>query len=216
MDKRILAVAAAVAIIGCGEKAREVKDATTAMGAVAAAASTMEAKQKEAEQFQEERRSKGDTIAMGYADLQKFLPAAPDGYAAEAEPEGSSQSITGFSMSTAEQTFTRPAGAEGSAPSIKVTIVDFGGTQAAYGLMALPMMMNISQEDAHQRMGTLKMDTPYTWASEEYNKDTRDAKVTVVTRYRYSIAVEARNQSSDESAMVKRLAEDIAKSFAGK
>lgn len=216
MDKRILTMLAGVALIGCGEKAREVKDAASAIEAVAAAAPTIEATQKEAEQFQADRRSKGDTIAMGYADLQKLLPSAPDGYKAEGEPGGESQSMAGFSMSQAEQTFTKPAGAEGNAPSIHVTLVDFGGTQAAYGMMALPMMMNISREDAHQRMRTLKMDTPHTWGSEEYNKDTRDSKVAAVTRYRYAITVEARNQAGDESALLKRIAEDIAKRFEGK
>jgi hypothetical protein len=101
-------------------------------------------------------------------------------------------------------------------PTIAVSIVDFGGTQAAYGMMALPMMMNLSQEDAHHRMQTLKVDVPYTWGSEEFNKDDKTAKVTLVTRYRYVISVEVRNHGEDKSAMAKSLAEDVAKKFEGK
>jgi hypothetical protein len=153
---------------------------------------------------------------MGYADLQGFLPSPPSGYAPAGEPEGFSQSMGGFSMSQAEQTFTKPADAEGNAPSIQVTLVDFGGSEVGYGMMALPMMMNMSQEDAHHRMRTLTMDTPYTWASEEYNKDNNDAKVTAVTRYRYMITVEASNQTEDLSPRLKDLVEDIARKFEGK
>jgi hypothetical protein len=40
-------------------------------------------------------------------------------------------------------------------------------------------------------VAALTMDTPYTWGSEEYNKDSKDAKVTAITRYRYVITVEA-------------------------
>ena len=87
---------------------------------------------------------------------------------------------------------------------------------AGYGMMALPMMMNISQEDAHHRMRTLAMDTPYTWASEEYDKDNKDAKLTAVTRYRYLITAEASNQTEDQSQWLKDLVEEIAKKFAGK
>jgi len=217
MNRRMLAVATgAVLTIGCGEKAQEVKNAANAMAAVAGAASTMEDNQKEAENFQAERRSKGDTLAMPYAELQKFLPSAPDGYTADGEPGGSSQSMTGYSMSQAEQRFSKPAGADGTTPNINVTILDFGGTQTAYGIMALPMMMNLSQEDGHHRMRTLKMDAPHTWGSEEFNKDSKDAKVTAVTRYRYMITVEARGQGSDESDAVKRVAEEVAKKFDGK
>ncbi|MBK9409915.1 MAG: hypothetical protein IPN47_18085 [Gemmatimonadetes bacterium] len=216
MRTRILAVVAGIAVVGCGEKAQDVKNAANAAQAAAAAAPQIVDNQNEAAKFQEERRSRGDTVAMGYQELQKYLPSAPDGYKADEEPSGSSQSMTGFSMSQAEQTFSKPAPPDGSAPSVQVTLVDFGGTQSAYGIMALPMMMNLSQEDAHRRMTTLKMDTPFTWGTEEFDKDNKDSKVTVVTRYRYLITVEARHHGTDELAMLKRMAEDVARKFEGK
>ena len=216
MYKRALAVVAGVMLLGCSQKADDAKNALSAIKAAAEVASNAGAAQNEAEKFYNERKAKGDTLAMPYADLQKFLPSAPDGYKAAEEPGGSSQSMGGFSMSQAEQTFNAPAGADGNTPNIKVTIVDLGGTQAAYGMMALPMMMDLSQEDAHHRMKTHKMDAAYSWASEEYDKDSKDAKTSIVTRYRYMVTVEARNQSADQTAMVRSLAEDIAKKFEGK
>ena len=216
MNSRVLSLLVGVGLVGCGEKAQEVKDAANALEAVAQASGGLVETQKEAEKFYNDRKAKGDTVAMPYADLQKMLPSAPSDYTASGEPSGSSQSMGGFSMSQTEQTFTRPAGADGSAPTIEVGIVDFGGTQAAYGMMALPMMMNLSQEDAHHRMQTLKVDMPYTWGSEEYNKDDKSSKVTLVTRYRYVITVEVRNHGEDKSAMARSLAEEVAKRFEGK
>ena len=216
MNIRVLGLIVGVGLVGCGEKAREIKDATSALQAVAEASGGIADRQKEAEKFYNDRKEKGDTVAMAYTELQKFLPSAPSDYTASEEPSGSSQSMGAFSMSQTEQSFVKPAAADGSVPTIKVSIVDFGGTQAAYGMMALPMMMNMSQEDAHHRMQTLKMDAPYTWGSEEYNKDDKSTKVTIITRYRYVVSVEARDHGEDKSAMARSLAEDIAKKFEGK
>jgi hypothetical protein len=216
MNRRVLAVLAALALAGCGEKTQEMKNAANAMEAASKVASNLAASQGEAEKVYADRKARGDTLAMPYADLQKLLPSAPDGYKAAEEPGGSSQSMGGFSMSQAEQTFTQAAGPDGNTPSVKVTIVDLGGTQGAYAMMAAPMMMDLSQEDAHHRMKTHKMDAADSWAAEEYNKDSKEAKVSIVTRYRYMVTVEARNQGSDQSAMVMKLAEEIARKFAGK
>ena len=216
MHRHLFLVVTAVALCGCGEKAQETKNAASAMSALAQSVGKIGETSTEAEKFYKDRQAKGDTLSMSYGDLQKMLPSAPSGYTSKEAPGGSSSSMTGFSMSTAEQTFEQPARADGQTPTIKVSLVDFGGTQAAYGMMALPMMMNISSEDAHQRMGTLKMSPAYTWASSEFNKDDKSAKVTAITRYRYVVTVEASNQTADQSSMVKSLAEDVVKKFAGK
>jgi len=217
MNKLGLGIAAGLVLAACGDKAQEAGNAVSALGQAANAATAMQNSQEEAEKFYQERREKGDTVAIAYSELQKALPPSPNGYTPSGEPSGSSQSMGGFSMSQAEQDYSGPAGAaEGNAPSIHITIIDFGGTQAGYGMLAAPMMMAFSQEDAHSRTRTITIDVPYTWGSEEYNKDSKTAKVTAVTRYRYVITVEARNQADDQSAMAKSLAEEIAKKFEGK
>lgn len=217
MNKLGLGAVAGLALAGCGEKSREARDAASAISQLADAGNAMEKSQQEAEKFYKARQEKGDTVAMPYAELQKFLPSSPSGYTPAGEPSGSSQSMGAFSMSQVEQSYAAPAGADGNAPTIQVTLVDFGGTQAGYGMLAAPlMMMNYSREDAHSRMQTVKLDVPFTWGSEEFNKDDKTAKVTGVTRYRYVITVEARNQADDQSAAVKRLVEEIAKKFDGK
>ena len=217
MNKLGLGIVAGLILAACGDKAREAGNAVTALGQTANAAAALQKGQEEADKFYQERREKGDTVAIAYSELQKVLPPSPNGYTPSGEPSGSSQNMGGFSMSQAEQDYSGPAAAaDGNAPSIRITIVDFGGTQAGYGVLAGPMMMGYSQEDAHSRMRTIKIDVPYTYGSEEYNKDDKTAKVSAVTRYRYLITVEARNQADDQTEMVKGLVEDIAKKFEGK
>jgi len=214
MARTAIAAAAMILLAGCGQKANDVKNALNAAQAVASGA--VEEGLAEAEKLQKERVASGDTLAMPYQELQKYLPAEINGYTAAGQPEGNSQSMPGFSMSQVRQEWTGPAASDGSTPQVDVTLVDFGGTQQGYAMMAAPIMMGFRQEDSHQKTGSVKLDIPFTGGWEEFNKDTKDAKFTAVTRYRYVITVEARNQTEDHSSMVKSMAEEIAKKFEGK
>jgi hypothetical protein len=216
MKRFVCAVTMVVTLGGCGKKADDAQNAVSAVVAAAGASGKMEAGLKDAERFQQERVAKGDTLAMPYAELQKFLPESIDGYTARGAPSGSSQAMAGFSMSQTEQTWVAEPGADGATPEIKVSLVDFGGTQQGYAMMAAPLMMGFSQEDDRRRMGSTKVDVPHTGAWEEFNKENKDAKITAVARYRFVISVEARNKGEDQSAKVKGLAEEIARKFDGK
>jgi hypothetical protein len=214
MTRAAIAVALSISLAACGKKADDVKNAISAVQAVASG--KVEEGLKDAEKLQQERVAKGDTLAMPYADLKNFLPTDVSGYTASGSPEGSSQNMAGFSMSQTRQRWTGPAGADGSTPEVEVSLVDLGGTQQGYAMMAAPLMMGFSQEDDHHKAGSVKVDLPYTAGWEEFNKDSKDAKFTAVTRYRYMITVEARNQTEDQSKMVRSIAEEIAKKFEGK
>lgn len=194
----------------------QAKNAVEAMGQLAKMGSNLEESADAAAKFQAERKARGDTVVLSYTDLQKFLPEAPSGYKAAEEPGGSSQSMGAFAMSEADQKFVGEPNAEGNAPTIRVKLVDFGGTEGAYGMLAMPMMFNMKQEDAHRRTGTIKLSPEYTWATEEFNKDNKDAKITAITRYRYVITVEAENQTDDQMEMVKALTEKVVRKFEGK
>jgi len=221
-----LVCAVAIALSACGEKSKApppeegvpqaAANALDAMGQLAKAGSKMGDAANDAAKFQAERRARGDTVAMTYTELQAYLPDAPRGYKKAEEPGGSSQSVGALSMTEAEQQYVGPADAEGKMPMVHVKLVDFGGTEGAYAMFAMPMMMNITQEDAHRRMGTFSLGPKDTWASEELNKDTKDFWVTAITRYRYVITVRAEQQSSEQSEMVRDMALRLVKRFDGK
>ncbi len=216
----------AIALLACADKPKvpppeeglpqAAASALDAIGQLAKAGSKMGSAATDAAKFQAERRARGDTVAMTYTELQALLPDAPSGYKKAEEPGGSSQTVGALSMTEAEQKYVGPADANGKAPTLHVKLVDFGGTEGAYAMFAMPMMMTIKQEDAHHRMGTFSLGPPDTWASEELNKDSKDFWVTAITRYRYVITVRAEEQSSDQSDMVRALAVRLVKRFEGK
>jgi hypothetical protein len=213
MSKIVVAIAAGILCVGCGEKVKQMKESAEAMENLAKSSEQVQEATDEATKFQQERRAKGDTVAMEYKELQKYLPDAPSGYKPEGGPSGNQQNMGGFSMSTADQTFVT----EGDQPSrIHVSLVDYGGGEASWGMLGPMLAMNMSSEDDHHRASSVKFDVPYTAGWEEFNKDSKDAKITAGTRYRYFITIEATNQKDDQSGMVKDMAENVAKKLDGK
>jgi type II secretory pathway pseudopilin PulG len=211
-----LAAATTAALAGCSEKAKEAKEAAAAMQASAGAAENIKTSMDEAQKFYADRKAKGDTIAMEYKALEEYLPKDIAGYKPEGGPTGNKTSMQGFSMTTAEQSYVSTGGDANSPARIKVTLADYGGTEGAYGVASLPLAFAMSSEDDHHRMGSKKFDIPYTAGIEEYNKDNKDAKVSVGSRYRYWVVVEASNQKDDQSAMVSSIAADVAKKLSDK
>ncbi|KXK57030.1 MAG: hypothetical protein UZ07_CHB004001062 [Chlorobi bacterium OLB7] len=121
-------------IAGCGEKAKEISEAMKTVQEMPKIAENLEQSQNEMEKFMAERAAKGDTVAMPYAELQKFLPTAIDGYKLEGEPSGSQQSMGAFSMSMAEQNWASTSGDTNNPARIHVILSDYGGTGAGYGV----------------------------------------------------------------------------------
>jgi hypothetical protein len=57
--------------------------------------------------LRQERKMKGDTLAMSLADLQKYLPEEINGYKAEGKPQGEYMDIPGMAFSQAEQVYKK-------------------------------------------------------------------------------------------------------------
>lgn len=214
MLKATAALGVTLALVGCGGRGDDTRNALAAVQAVASG--RVQDAVEDAEQFRKDRIAKGDTVAMSYKDLQGFLPEKVDGLNAQGDPTGQSQAMAGFSMSQAEQTWVGEARADGSTPEVEVTIVDFGGTQQGYAMLAAPVMMGFSREDDQQRMGTVKIDLPHTAGWEEFQKASKDTRFTAVARYRYLITVETRQFGEDKSDLARSIAEGIAEKFADK
>jgi hypothetical protein len=213
---RMMTVVFSLLIAACGNEAKQAAESVSAAASVVSASGKMADAVDEAKRFQDERRQKGDTMPMEYKLLQGMLPPAPDGYTADGGPEGSSTAMAGFAMSEAKQRYVGKARSDGTKPRMEVSIVDFGGSEMGYSMLAMPMMMNISREDDRERMRTVKLGPEHTWASEQYDKQSHEAKLTAVTRYRYVLTVTASEQTGDESAAVTKLTEQLARKFEGK
>lgn len=203
-------------VAGCGEKAKEISEAMKTAQELPKIAENIEQSQNEMEKFMAERAAKGDTVAMPYTELQKFLPTSIDGYKMEGEPAGNQQSMGAFSMSMAEQNWVSTTGDTNNPARIHVILSDYGGTGAGYGVAGLAFTIQSQSEDNTQKMRTYKTDYPYTFAAETFRKDTKEATVTMGTRYRYIINVRAENQTDDQTQKATAIAMDIAKKLDGK
>jgi hypothetical protein len=167
----------------------------------------------EADSIYQERRGRGDTIALDDMTLQNFLPDTIPGYRCDGPPDGSTVVMEETSISNVVQNYASGRGRRRK--KIRVEIIDFGGSPLARGMM-MPLMMELNSEDAHQRFRSMKLDLPYTFGYQQYSKDTKEANAMIGTRYRYLVTVGAANQKEDQTDLVMQIATEIARKFEGK
>jgi hypothetical protein len=187
----------------CGEKAKEMKEVAEAIQKAPEAAKKMEQANNEGTKRYEERRAKGDTLAMHFNELMKFLPQNVDGYKAE-DPSGSTTNSMGFSLSQVERRFTKP-GADGSESYIHITLVDYNAGYAFYSGLTYWAAMDISTETTEGFQKTFKPGIEYSVGFEEFTKSSKTAKVTYSLGYRFLLTMDANNQGNTD------LLKDIAK-----
>jgi hypothetical protein len=213
MKKLILAVVCAAALCAsCGGKIDEMKKTADAMQQLSKKGEEMSNAAEEGEKVYKERAAKGDTVAMPYKELQGFFPSSVSGYKLEGEPSGSQQSMTGFSISQAQQQWVNDAGDA----RVTVQIADWGGTQSGYGMASAALAMGFNSEDDKQRTESLKLDVPTTNGVATFNKQDKSATVLVGTRYRYLITISSTGAKDDQTSMLKDVATEVAKKFEGK
>jgi hypothetical protein len=146
------------------------------------------------EKRRQERRAKGDTIALATDKLVAFLPASLDGYQAE-EPETSSMEVPGMSTTTASRTFT-----SADKGNVKVTLTDFNGAEGSYGIQALMFSIKIRTENKDMMSGTFQTNNELINGHEEFNKNSKNVTVIYGLGGRFILNIEADNQSGTEWA----------------
>jgi hypothetical protein len=192
-----------ILLSACGGKVQEMKEVAEAIQKAPEAAQKMEQANNEGQKRYEQRRAKGDTLAIHFNELMKYLPQNVDGYKAE-EPTGSTTNSMGFSLSQVERKFTKP-GTDGNESYIHLTIVDYNAGYAFYAGLTYWAAMDIQQETTEGYQKTFKPGIEYSVAYEEYTKSNKTAKVTYSLGYRFLLTMEANNQSNTD------LLKDIAK-----
>ena len=123
----------------------------------------------------EERRKRGDTLAMPYQDLQKYLPESISGYTSQ-EPTGSSMNMTGMSYSTAARRYTK-TGANGE-ESVEVTIMDYNASADLYAGLTSIWGTNFSMEDQNGYSRSFDAGVKDVAGWEHYDKQGKNSEVT--------------------------------------
>jgi hypothetical protein len=147
-----------------------------------------------------ERRAKGDTLAMPYTDLQKYLPQALSGYTPE-KPTGGSVNMGQMSYSSANIRFKKDNG-----DWVRVSIVDYNQAYNLYSTASMVWKMNISADSPQKKTNSVKLDNSE-GGLENYNKQNKEAKITLGVGSRFWIDVEASNQA--DVSMVESVAKSL-------
>jgi hypothetical protein len=180
------------ALVSCGGKIDEEaeKPATNPLEALVQAGEEMEKAANEGEAKMKERRAKGDTLAMPYAELQKYLPRV-DGFKAE-EPSGSNIDMPGMSYSSAEAKYTKDDGTW-----IKVTIVDYNQAYSLYSAATAMWAMGMSVDTPTEKAGGLKFEGDIGgW--ETFHKQNKVATVVLGVGSRFWVSVEGEKQEGTD------------------
>ena len=183
-----------IVLTSCGEKMKEMQQTMDILKKAPEAAQNMANDTKAAEQKRAERVKKGDTLAMPYQQLQKYLPESIGGYTAQ-EPKGSTTNMTGFSVSEVSRRFVQ-SGANGNENYVDIELTDYNQAEQLYAGMTAVWSLGISVESNEKSEKTFKPDYPNSIGFESYDKVNKHATLNIGIGWRFFVKIEANNQSS--------------------
>lgn len=195
---------AVLLLASCGEKADELRNAAEVIRNAPEAMEEMGKSIDESEKRLKERKAKGDTTALHFNELAKFLPESIPGYSG-GEPKGQSTNLTGFSMSTVEQEFVSESNQN---KLIKIVLMDYNEAYAMYAGVAYWATLGLSSETSDGFQKSFKYKYDNVAAMEEYSKSSKSAKVYFAIGYRFILSLE--ENDADGTDNLKNIAEKIA------
>lgn len=193
MSKHVIALFFLFLLISCGgnEKVQELSNAMNAVKNADEAAEKMNESNDLIQKRMDERRQRGDTLAMPYKKLQEYLPASINGYTAEA-PTGESINMPGASYSNARARFTK------GNDEVTITIMDYNQAfalyQGAIALWSMGMSVDNDQETAKGYNPNLELSGGW----ERYGKQDKSADLLLGVGSRFFIEIKASNQSNTD------------------
>jgi hypothetical protein len=159
----------------------------------------MEEKAKKQKDKIEERKAKGDTLAMHYEELMKYLPESIDGYEKK-EPTGESINMVGASYSTARVQYTN------GNKWIKVQIADYNQAYSMYQGLTAMWAMGISVDNPNEKSNGIKLsDDIAGW--ESFKKKANEANISLGVGSRFFVTVSANEQTNTD--FVKEIAKSM-------
>jgi hypothetical protein len=176
-------LSAGILILSCGK----VKEATNAAEGLKNYAEGL----KESTSKIEERKAKGDTISIPYADLQKMLPSSISGYNKEGDPKGESINMMGMSYSTASQVYKSGDG------EITLNIMDYNASYAAFGAATAMFATGFSVDNDQEHLGAIDLGISGVKAWEDVKKKEKRSTVMAGVNDRFLVTAEGRNVETD-------------------
>jgi hypothetical protein len=194
----LLVIATLVLVSACGEKAKEVKDLMEFAQKAPEMGKQMENAQAQAEQRWNDRKQKGDTLALNFKELQKYLPASISGYTAEV-PGGESVNMAGMSFSQASIKFAKPA-ADGSTEYFSIDIMDYNAQSALFSAASFWWISGFSREDGNGFERGFDPGVKDCYGFEKFTNSSKEAEITLAVGYRFIVQIKADNQTGTDFA----------------
>lgn len=185
-------------LISCGEKAKEIKDAVELAQKAPEMAKNMQNAQDAAKIRWDERKKKGDTLALPYKKLDEFIPASINGYKSE-DPSGQNMNMQGLSYAESSRRYTKE-GTNGVNEDIEIKIVDYNATYDMFAAAFFWMSTNFSREDANGYERTIDIGVKDVPGFEKFNKSSKTAELTFAVGYRFILTIRVENQANTDFA----------------
>ncbi len=195
-----------LSIISCGSKKDDYeeieapKNAFEALSAISKAGKNMEKNMKDTQGKLEERRAKGDTLAMHYEELMKFLPDEISGYKRN-EPNGGTVNMMGMSYSSAEARYENSNG-----NYLKITLVDYNQAYGIYQTATAMWAMGMSIDTPDEKANGVKINDDIAgW--ESFKKKTKDAQLVLGIGHRFWLSIEGDQQ--EDTKFLRKVAKEV-------
>ncbi len=188
-------ISVAPLFFGCGSK--ELQDAKNAYEVISKSpeiAKNLEENMNKAAKKREERKKKGDTLAINYKKLQEYLPSKIEGYEKDGEMKGESTSMQGLSISQAECNFKKGEN------KFKIAIADYNGAYEMYGGLTAMWSTGINIEDDEKKI------EPFTLTEDAKGLQTtkkKEKEIEIVFGIGERFFVTVRATGTDDIAFVK-------------
>jgi hypothetical protein len=202
-NKILLSVCVATFLFaGCGasEKVEQLENTMKAVQNADEVANQVNTNNDLAQKRIEERKQRGDTLAMPYKKLQEYLPTAPAGYTAEA-PTGESMNMPGASYSQARIRFTK------GNDEITITMTDYNQAYAIYQGAVAVWAMGMEFDNDNETAKGYKLNHELSGGWERYEKISKDATLSLGVCSRFFIEIKASNQTNTD--FVKSIANSM-------
>jgi hypothetical protein len=149
----------------------------------------------------EARKSKGDTLALAYKDLQAYLPEI-SGYTKDGSPKGSQMNMPGMgSWSQTEQRYVN------GDKTIEVQLVDYNSAyQAMVGATTL-YKMGFSAEDDTKKQGAVDLGIKDVGAYETIYKEEPRAELVLIIADRFFAQIES--NGSNDADLIRSVAKSM-------
>ncbi len=157
--------------------------------------------QKSSQSKWDERKAKGDTMAMSYTDLEGYLPDI-SGYTKNGSPKGSQMNMPGMgSFSTAEQEYTN------GDKNIKVSIVDYNAAYQAFVGATAVFKMGYSMEDDSKKQGSVDLGVKDVVAYQTIYKTNPQGDLALIAGDRFLI--EINSHGSNDADLLSSIAKGM-------